>query len=135
MATRSWKYYRAKAEAYLDPNVFRGPLNEDDRFVRYARIDGWDYLGVYTAAPKTWLTAQPAALEVTEIRVEDVPRENRHLELAARRLEERLLAAATAAEEDDAALQASAELKAKGLPPTLLVAAEEDDTDTTSTTT
>lgn len=88
---RTWRYYRAAAEEYLTPNVFMGMLRpeEGDKFLHYVRVgrlgDGTDYFGVYAVDHDAWLAVQPPNLNVTEIKVEEVPVPNQFTELAAER--------------------------------------------------
>lgn len=92
MATRSWKYYRAKAEQFRGYNVFPGPLDAEagEVFIHYIRQgklgDGTDYFGVFCEDHAAWLKVQPQRLELTEIAAEKVPVPNVYTELVAAKI-------------------------------------------------
>ena len=86
---RSWKFYRAAAEQYREPNVFLGPLNTEagDILIHYVRQgklgDGTDYFGVYAEDHAAWLKVQPKAVGLVEVTATDVPVPNQYTELRA----------------------------------------------------
>lgn len=94
MATRSWKYYRAKAEQFRGYNVFPGPLDAEagDVFIHYVRQgklgDGTDYFGVFSGDHAAWLKVQPPGLDLKEISAEEVPKPNVYTLLAAAKIED-----------------------------------------------
>ena len=83
---RSWKFYRAAAEQYREPNVFLGPLNTEARdvlihYVRQGKLgDGTDYFGVYAEDHAAWLKVQPKAVGLVEITQDKVPVPNQFTE-------------------------------------------------------
>lgn len=86
---RTWKFYRAAAEQYREPNVFHGPLNieDGDRFIHYVRQgklgSGTDYFGIYCEDHAGWLKVQPKGLGLVEVVEKDVPLPNQLTELRA----------------------------------------------------
>jgi len=119
MATRSWKYYRAKVEKIRKASVFPGPIDpEQDEFIHYHRdpAAGLDYFGVFTTRHLAWRAAQPTELALAEIDPTKIPSSNKHTSLAERRRLDALKSATTALAEARCEEAFTAELAAKGLP-------------------
>lgn len=110
---RSWKVYTANIEDVREPNIFSGPLGEDDEFVHYYRDheNGIDYFGVLTDDHTAWRAAQPDNLALAEY-TGDVPLDNPHTQLALERVSRRIEEGVA---EDESRALGEQELDAKGL--------------------